>query len=191
MSERIVRGGEQMTEIAVCRIVPAMAQAEFDRCYALANQERKQKVDSLVLVDKKIQSLTSGLLLQYLQYKNKMPYQSLSHSSRYCAAAVSDMPVGIDVEQIRTVSQALKERVCTEAELRVLQQSDCPDEDFIRFWTLKEAYFKARGGESSLAVMRAACFAAHPPEGYRCSSRKLGEHSIISLCEKQSELIMR
>lgn len=170
-----------MMELLVCRIT-GCPQRQLQQLYLLSNEERRRKADTIRLPEKKVQSLAAGLLLSYLQGRFNQPYHSLSHSGEFCAAAVSDQSVGIDVETIRPVSQALWQRVCTERERAVLSQSATPDEDFIRYWTLKEAYFKARGGESSLAVMRSACFASEPPQGYRFWSTKLN-NSILSLCQ--------
>lgn len=64
-------------------------------------------------------------------------FVSISHSRDMVAAAVSDKPVGVDVEYIRTVSEKLKKRVCRE-------MPETQD-DFFKVWTLKEAYLKASG----------------------------------------------
>lgn len=64
-------------------------------------------------------------------------FVSLSHSDRVVAAVVSDRPVGIDIERIRTVSEKLKSRVC--------KKPTETDQEFFRIWTVKEAYLKAAG----------------------------------------------
>ncbi len=64
-------------------------------------------------------------------------FVSLSHSNGAVAAAVSDRPIGIDIERIRPVSQKLKSRV--------YKKIPETDEDFFRVWTVKEAYLKATG----------------------------------------------
>ncbi len=64
-------------------------------------------------------------------------FVSLSHSGGRVAAAVSDRPIGIDIERIRPVSQKLKSRV--------YKKIPETDEDFFRVWTVKEAYLKATG----------------------------------------------
>lgn len=65
---------------------------------------------------------------------------SISHSHDICAVAVSDRPVGVDVEIIKTTySPHLIERSLTIAE------QDDFDGDFIRLWCRKEAVAKMTG----------------------------------------------
>ena len=66
---------------------------------------------------------------------------SISHSGEYAVCAVSEKPVGIDIEKIRTVSDKLIDRVCTEREREYV----ISDERFFEVWTAKEAYFKKIG----------------------------------------------
>ena len=62
---------------------------------------------------------------------------SLSHTKGYVLCAVSDRPVGADIQVIRPVSEALIRRVCTPAELGYF--------GFFDLWTLKESYIKLFG----------------------------------------------
>lgn len=68
-------------------------------------------------------------------------YFNISHSHGLVACAVSDVPVGIDVEKIRPVSPRLL-RILSPAERESVRR----DEDFFRLWTLKEALIKCQGG---------------------------------------------
>lgn len=77
------------------------------------------------------------------------PQFSLSYSGSVVAVAVSDQPVGIDVERLpdrRTVEAVA--RLLDPREARELQQLTEPDERrrrFARLWVMKEAYLKATG----------------------------------------------
>lgn len=65
---------------------------------------------------------------------------SLSHSKGVCAVAVSDQPVGVDVEVIKdSYNPHLIERSLTE------QEKDVFDGDFTRIWCRKEAVAKMTG----------------------------------------------
>lgn len=67
-------------------------------------------------------------------------YFSIAHSRGVCAAAVSDQPVGVDVERIRdSYSQRLVERSLTDAEKAAY------DGDFTRIWCRKESVAKMTG----------------------------------------------
>ena len=69
-------------------------------------------------------------------------FLSLSHSGDYAAAAVSDRPVGIDIERLRPVSPGILRLFATENEQALFGGTE---ENILRLWTLKEAYFKATG----------------------------------------------
>lgn len=62
---------------------------------------------------------------------------SLSHTKTHLLVAVSETPVGADVETVRLVRPGTAARVCTPEELRVF--------DFFELWVLKESYVKLSG----------------------------------------------
>ncbi len=72
--------------------------------------------------------------------KNCPCFLSLSHSGGLAAAAVSDVPVGVDIEIFRSVSPAVLRHFATETEAAYAGQDP---ERILRLWTLKEAYYKA------------------------------------------------
>jgi len=64
---------------------------------------------------------------------------SLSHSGGIALCALSDSPVGVDVELVRPRREGLFGRVLSENELALF---DGGWEDFYRIWTLKESWCK-------------------------------------------------
>ena len=70
---------------------------------------------------------------------------NLSHCSEAVACAVSDRPVGIDVETVRKYSDSLARYTMNDAELEQITGSGRPDVAFIRLWTMKEALLKLTG----------------------------------------------
>lgn len=87
--------------------------------------------------------------------KNGKPYFTdqehihfnISHSGHYIVCAVNNTNIGIDVERIRKVNLRIAERYFSPKELHdLLQLSDTESmEYFIRLWTIKESYLKAKG----------------------------------------------
>ena len=73
------------------------------------------------------------------------PFFSISHCKTGIAVAVSDEPVGIDIEQIRSAGADLIERTMNEEEQRLIRESEQPDRTFTRLWTQKEAIVKCQG----------------------------------------------
>lgn len=70
---------------------------------------------------------------------------NLSHCKNGIAVAVSDQPVGIDIERYHKFSDALLRHTMNEAEQQVIMESDDPERTFTEYWTKKEAVFKLRG----------------------------------------------
>lgn len=72
---------------------------------------------------------------------------SLSHSGLWAACAVSDQPVGVDVQQIVPTSRKLWQRCLSAAELVWLEAlpDHLRDAGFCRVWSMKEAWLKASG----------------------------------------------
>ena len=70
---------------------------------------------------------------------------SLSHCREAVACAVSDRPVGIDVESIREFRESLVRYTMNDTELQQIMSAERPDVAFIRLWTMKEAQLKLTG----------------------------------------------
>jgi len=70
---------------------------------------------------------------------------NLSHSNSIAACVVNDTPVGVDVQQIKNVSDKVAGRVLTEKELLTFKSSLAPIEYFCKIWTIKESFLKRSG----------------------------------------------
>lgn len=73
------------------------------------------------------------------------PYFSISHCKTGIAVAVSQNPVGIDIESIRLFKPELMRKTMNEDEQLRITSSAIPEVEFIRFWTQKEALLKLQG----------------------------------------------
>ena len=67
---------------------------------------------------------------------------SLSHADGLCAAAISDRPIGLDVERIRPLRPALLPRFCTPDEISLCEGDP---ELAVKIWTAREARAKENG----------------------------------------------
>lgn len=70
---------------------------------------------------------------------------NISHCQKAIAVAVSDKPVGIDVESFRRFSDGLLDKTMNSSEKAVILASESPEETFAAYWTRKEAVFKLIG----------------------------------------------
>ena len=155
-----------------CRNINTIPREALEKVYEHLSPSRKEHIDRLRLEPDKCRSLAAQWLLQQLleetcgitdsvlhRDSSGQPYLtgcdlfvSLSHCDDMVACAVSEEPVGIDIERIRPVKEGLCRRVCTPEELAYLQAA--PEElssdpaslrRFFEIWTGKEAYFKKCG----------------------------------------------
>lgn len=69
-------------------------------------------------------------------------YINYSHSGRFAAAAVSEYPVGIDIEDLNRKKTNAAIKFATDAEKKYIGDSA---EKYLTIWTLKEAHFKCTG----------------------------------------------
>ena len=70
---------------------------------------------------------------------------NLSHCHEAVVCAVSDRPVGIDVESIRRYRESLVRFTMSEEEQQAIFEADDPALMFTRLWTMKEARLKLSG----------------------------------------------
>ena len=77
---------------------------------------------------------------------------SLSHCNKAVACAVSDSPVGIDVESFDHYDEELARRVMNDDEMRHILSSANQAVAFTRLWTMKESFYKMKGVEQDYDV---------------------------------------
>ncbi len=140
---------------------------EYRKAYSAVSMQRRKKVDSCRFKKDKWLSLAAGLLLENgiaelgienytIKYnENGKPYLdgvesvffNLSHSGRYAACAIYNREIGIDIQEIKAVSQKLIRKVATDKELSFLMSLSEKEriEQFVRLWTIKESYVKYIG----------------------------------------------
>lgn len=126
--------------------------------------ERQQKVHNSKHEKSRKQSMGAGLLLQKVLALYHMEMTSvvvgehgkpmlegvefnLSHSGDLVICAVSDEPIGCDVEMIRKAPERVAVRYFSESEKEYLNQfcGEDYDTEFFRLWTMKESYVKMTG----------------------------------------------
>ncbi len=139
---------------------------DYNRLYASASPERKEKADRLRREKDRRLCIAAGALaqralaeagctLELAQDANGKPYFpgnpalhiSFSHSGERALCALGKNPVGCDVEQVRPVMRSMYRRCLTDDEyaaLSALPLSAWADR-FIRLWVLKESLMKATG----------------------------------------------
>ena len=165
-------------------------------------EERKQRVLNCRDAQTRAQLTGAGLLLQYALEQTGVPVQeqvfarteqgkpylknlpqvqfSLSHADRWAVCAVSDRPVGVDVELPRC-SMDLARRFFAPEEVESLEQlaPAAQTDTLCRLWTEKEAIGKMRGTGLTGGLSRFAVGLTEP--GYRLHQYRLGDCRVC-LC---------
>ena len=70
---------------------------------------------------------------------------NISHSGDYAVCAVSDVPVGVDIQLMRSINPNIAKKYFTENELGYMHAACNAEEAFYEIWVRKESLVKAVG----------------------------------------------
>lgn len=164
----------------------------FESAYQNLSEDRRNKVDACKTREGKLQRLAAGVLLEetlrlfgyegdlvYEESPSKKPrliekdapYFSISHTKDYVASVCGKRAVGVDVERIGRIRDAVVKRFFSENEKAMFATLEEEKKDifFLVLWTVKEAITKCL--DEALAVV--------------CSSWDISEY-YQTLLENQS-----
>lgn len=136
---------------------------QVERIGALSKEERRRKGEALAR--RMLQEYTGRPAASFnlarteagKPYTENGPEFNLSHSGEFLACAVSDRPIGIDIEAVRPLKIEIARRVCTPSELDyIAPATEGAHLRFLQVWTAKEAYFKALG--TGIAGLQSVCY---------------------------------
>ena len=125
----------------------------------ILKQKIKQNADNMLIGEILKKSVIKKIFdidfekQEFALLEHKKPYMpdypdihfNISHSGEYVALAVSQKPVGVDIEKIKEYNYDVAKRVCNERELKQLEESNDKASYFIKLWTQKEAVLKMKG----------------------------------------------
>lgn len=137
------------------RSIQSFSETEYQQCLALMEPARRAQVDEMTREERRLATVLgewmaksllakeSGVPVEEIRicrtekgkpYAEGLPLHfSISHSGEWVVAAVSDCPIGIDIEGLRPVEPRLAHRIGAEPSR------------FFEEWTAKEAHFKIHG----------------------------------------------
>lgn len=157
----------------------------------ILKQKIKQNADNMLIGEilaKTVIKKTFGIDIakqNFTYAEHGKPYLSdysdvhfnISHSEKYVVCAVSDKPVGADIQKIGEYNSDVVKRVCNEKELKLIEDNLDKASEFTRFWTQKEAVLKIHGtGIASDDIKN--CLDNHNVQSERI------EDYWVSFCEK-------
>ena len=156
-----------MFEIIVLHVAPELTQNEFDALLPIVSPEKRARVKKFRFFRDAQNCLLADVLarmeicrttnftneqLRFSANAYGKPYLAnspgihfnVSHTGNYVACAVSDEPVGIDIEQMRSTDLKVAERFFTPDE-RTYISANTPTVSFYEVWTTKESRIKWEG----------------------------------------------
>lgn len=147
----------------------------LQKVQALKKQEDKiRSVAAFLLLERDLKDLSISPVPEFAYEEFGKPYLpgypvhfSLSHTKNAVACAVSDCPIGVDVQEKMKYSSRLAQRICSDAERTALENAKDKDLALTTLWTKKEALAKKTGkglGEK-LSSLEEGVFTLHRP-GY-------------------------
>lgn len=139
---------------------------DVERDYPLSDYRRKKLEKQKLLTSRKLgigaelllihalEEIKSGIMppLDIICGKDGKPeltgggvYFNLSHSGSFAACAVSDSPVGIDIQTEQTNNEKLALRSFSDRERDFIQKNDNSDSAYTQIWSMKESCIKLFG----------------------------------------------
>ena len=174
----------------------AVAETQWKEIYESLSEARRGKADRIRIEEKRRQSMAAGLLLECLLKEHGVPepfcygisgagkpflpgttniHFSLSHTKGMAVCALSDRPVGVDVERIRPIRENIARRYFDAEEQALLAGAD-REERFFEIWTRKEAEAKFLGVPLMQLLERGS------RDEVMCKSWREGTH-VVTLCD--------
>lgn len=152
----------------------------YNKCIEMISDDRKDKISKLKNASSARLSLGAGILLRIaMEYNgclsrlNEIKYQmhgkpyledsdfhfSISHSGDYVICIFDDAPVGIDLQKIKNTLPRFTGRILTEEEEYFLENLDerSKNNQFYRFWAMKESVIKWEGRGLRLPLKDISC----------------------------------
>lgn len=112
-------------------------------------------------------------------YIENRGFFSLSNDKGRFCIAVSDVPVGVDMQRIIPFKQSLADRICNKNELALLDGATDKDLEITKLWTQKEALIKCRGEAIGQNLKTLLC----DVKGYKFQFLKMGDF-VVCECKK-------
>jgi 4'-phosphopantetheinyl transferase len=107
---------------------------------------------------------------------------NISHSGSLAVCAVSEKPVGADVEIIKNAEWRVARRCFTEDELIWLEKAPDADYAFTQLWTRKESYLKLLGTGLSREMNSFSVFSSDSLEEEAVFTEREAAGHVINVC---------
>lgn len=170
--KKLLKGRDNVVinQVYALKIEYEFPKTKFDMLNKCVQQEQRERIMKFKLYKDALRTLAADILIRKIiinktglknsdilfkrnQYgkpcfkKNPNFQFNLSHSGQWVVCIVSNVPVGIDIEEIKPIDLGIAIRFFTKEEIEDLFSLVEPERlvYFYDLWTLKESYIKALG----------------------------------------------
>jgi len=156
-----------MFEVTILVVLPELTLSEYEALLSLVSPEKRKRIQKFHFMKDAQNCLLSDILtrieicrltglnnkqLKFSTNEYGKPFLAtdrhihfnISHSGHYIACAISDEPVGIDIEIIKHIDMKIAERFFAPNEIAYIMESDSTHR-FYDIWTKKESRIKWEG----------------------------------------------
>jgi len=199
-----------MLEVSILYVKPELSKEEFGILLSLVSMERRARVHKFLhwqdacncllgdalprieicratkLNNKQLAFAVNEFGKPYLT-QNVSIHFNVSHSGYYVACAISDTPVGIDIECLRPIDLKVAERFFTSDEIAYIATKSGDIHRFYEVWTKKEARIKLDGRGLSMPLSSFSVFESREFEDLNYFEVLCSDDAICHICtSKQS-----
>lgn len=168
---------DMMIKIIAVNLDDTLEKSKFEKLMSYISIQKRDRINRLHRHEDAQRTLIGDILIRYLlcermKIKNQnlifgvneygKPFltnfndiqYNISHSGKWVTCLVDNLPVGIDVEQIKPIDINIAERFFSKEEIKSLLSKNIIDrvDYFYDLWTLKESYIKAVGKGLSILL---------------------------------------
>ena len=134
----------------------------YDRLFHYVSERRQQEIQAYPMEDSRLQALGAGYLIARYTGRDEPTYNealkplkpdiwfNVAHSKDVIVFTMAKRPVGIDIEYLREAKTKLIPYAFDDSQQKAIHEND----DFFKYWTLKEAIGKAQGDGLSGAPLK-------------------------------------
>ncbi|MHB8061727.1 MAG: 4'-phosphopantetheinyl transferase family protein [Ruminiclostridium sp.] len=166
-----------MIEIIGANLSDTLEKSKFERLMSCTSTEKRERIRRFHEYKDALRTLIGDILIRYmlcqrLKIKNQelvfgvnefgklflRNYDdvefNISHSGEWVVCSIDNLPIGIDIEQIKPIDMSIAGRFFSKEEVKSLMGKDIVEREdyFYDLWTLKESYIKAIGEGLSMPL---------------------------------------
>ena len=178
---------ERIDDIEVSDHLKSLSKDRLSRIEEITDETaKKQAVGAELLLNKAVKAVCPNMEtpVDYERdefgkpyFKDGSLYFSISHSGSFAAVCVSDMPVGVDIEEKREYKAGLARRFFSIHEAVDVTLHPDRQHRFLSYWVMKESYMKKDGRGFHMGMKSFTVF----PDGSVLKNNKKDENAKFTL----------